>query len=105
MGRLSRILFLSALAVAAYYALFGGRYSVFEVRSAERQSEILQQRLDSLERVNARLAARVDSLENDPGTLERVAREKWGLVRPGERIYRPYADADSAGNDTGPRPD
>ena len=105
MGRLSRILFLPLLAVAAYYALFGGRYSVLEVRGAQRDYHVLQGRLDSLRDVNARLEARIDSLENDAGTLERVAREEFGMVRPGERIYRPSTDADSTVNDPGPRPD
>jgi cell division protein FtsB len=36
----------------------------------------------------ARLRARVDSLEHDSATIERIAREKWGMIRPGERVYR-----------------
>lgn len=91
MGRLSRPLLFGALAMAAYFALFGGRYSVFETRSAEHQREVLQARLDSIERVNAALEARIDSLEHDPATLERVAREEYGMVRPGERLYRTTA--------------
>jgi cell division protein FtsB len=98
MGRLSRILFLGVLALAGYYALFGGRYSVFETRQADRERAVLQARLDSLQAVNARLEARVDSLENDPVTLERVAREEYGMVRPGERLFR-----DTTSNDAEPR--
>jgi cell division protein FtsB len=87
-GRLTRVLFLAGLGLAAYYAFFGGRYSVFEVRTAEGDRDVLSAQLDSLEEVNAALAARVDSLETDPATLERVAREEYGMVRPGETIYR-----------------
>lgn len=47
-----------------------------------------------------RLRARVDSLENDSATIERIAREKWGMIRPGERLYR----FEEAGADTLPRP-
>lgn len=101
MGRLSRTLFFGALSIAAYYALFGGRYSVFETRAAVAEKAVLEARLDSLASVNNGLEARIDSLENDPGTLERVAREKYGLVRPGERVYRP-SDPDTTGNESGP---
>ena len=102
MGRLTRVLFLAGLGLAAYYAFFGGRHSVFEVRTAERDRDVLAAQLDSLEKVNAGLAARVDSLETDPGTLERVAREKYGMVGPGEKIYwLPVADSTEGGG--GPR--
>jgi cell division protein FtsB len=39
------------------------------------------------------LRSRADSLQKDPGTIERVAREKYGLIRPGERLYRFYEDS------------
>lgn len=103
MGRLSRILFLGVLALAGYYALFGGRYSVFETRRADQERAVLQARLDSLQAVNARLEARVDSLESDPGALERVAREEYGMVRPGERLYRQSEEPDTTSNDREPR--
>ena len=92
MERLSRTLFWAVLALAGYYALFGGRYSVFEVRDGAAERSDRQAHLDSLTKVNDALAARVDSLENDPLALERVAREEYGLVRPGELLYRPMED-------------
>ena len=97
MERLSRTLFWAVLALAGYYALFGGRYSVLEVRAGAAERAVLQAHLDSLTAVNDALAARVASLENDPLALERVAREEYGLVRPGELLYRPMEEADSAG--------
>lgn len=101
MGRLSRTLFFGALGLAAYYAVFGGRYSVFEIRSAVAQQAELAADLEALEAVNAGLEARIDSLENDPYTLERVAREEYGMVMPGERLYRP-SEGPGATDGTGP---
>ncbi len=98
MGRLSRTLFLAVLALAAYYALFGGPYSVIEMRAAARERDQLQLRVDSLHEVNERLTARVDSLENDPTVLERVAREEFGMVKPGEVIYRRSEEPDTTGS-------
>lgn len=97
MERLSRTAFWAVLALGGYYALFGGRYSVFQVREATKQRDELALHLDSLKRANDALAARVDSLESDPATLERVAREEYGMVGPGEVLYRSSAEADTTG--------
>jgi len=82
------------LAGAAYFAVFGGEYSLLEVR---RIAEEMERETDRLEAVRADvqvLGARADSLEADSATLERLARERWGLIRPGERLYR-FEEADS----------
>jgi cell division protein FtsB len=83
------------LAGAAYFALFGGEYSLLEVRRirAERESERV--RLEDVRAEVDRLEARVDSLEHDSATIERIARERWGLIRPGERLYR-FAEPDTS---------
>jgi cell division protein FtsB len=83
------------LAGAAYFALFGGEYSLLEVRRirAEREREVA--RLDEVRAEVQRLEARVDSLEHDSATIERIARERWGLIRPGERLYR-FAEPDTS---------
>ncbi len=88
MERLSRPLFWAVLVMAGYYALFGGRYSIFEVRAAAQDREVLEVRLDSLRDVNEGLDARIEALEHDPELLERVAREEYGMVAPGEILYR-----------------
>jgi cell division protein FtsB len=82
------LIFPALLLVAGYYALFGGEHSVFEVRSARLSHEQARARLDSLAADNAALAARADSLETDSATLERIAREQFGMVREGEVLYR-----------------
>lgn len=54
----------------------------------ERESEVAeaQARLDALELENAQLAADVDALLTDQ-EIERLAREQYGYVRPGEIGY------------------
>lgn len=89
------------LGLAGYYALFGGEYSVFEVRSARRAAEAERSELAELRREVDSLRGRVDSLTADSAALERLAREKFGMVRDGEVIYR-FAEPDSAeGSDEG----
>jgi cell division protein FtsB len=82
------------VAGAAYYAFFGGEYSLMESRKLEGERTLEQQRLTQTRQDVATLRARADSLQHDSATLERVAREKYGLIKEGERLYR---FVDSAG--------
>ena len=89
-----RWLMVPLVAGAAYYALFGGEYSLFEARKLERERAREQQRLTEARLEVTTLRARADSLQHDSATLERIAREKYGLIKEGERLYR---FVDSAG--------
>ena len=106
-----RLIFPLLIGLAAYYALFGGEYSVFEVRRARAERAQAEAQLAELRAEIEALRARADSLESDPAALERIAREKFGMIREGEILYRlvpePVPDADAAeepetdGEDTG----
>lgn len=103
MGRLRRLLLPGVLVLAAYWALFGGEYSVFEVRKARQAREAEAAELARALREIDSLRAWSDSLENDPGTLETLARERFGMIRDGEVLYRFAEPGDSgagAGRDT-----
>jgi cell division protein FtsB len=94
-GRLKRIILPGILLLAAYYAVFGGEYSLFELRSARTAVVEEGARLAERRRVIDSLEARADSLETDSVTLERIAREQFGMIKPGETLYR-FADEDSS---------
>ena len=82
------MLALLLLAGAVYFALFGGDYGYFEVRRLERERTAEEARVQALKIELVRLRSRADSLEHDSATLERVAREKFGLIKNGEKLYR-----------------
>jgi cell division protein FtsB len=94
LGRLKRFLLPSVVGLALYFALFGGEYSVFEARRARVERDQALEALAELRRVNDSLTAWADSLQTDPATLERVARERFGLIRDGEVLYR-FTEPDS----------
>jgi|GEM_PF-4852684 len=87
MGRLTRILLPGLLLLSVYYAVFGGRFSMFEVHAAGGELEEATAELERLKAENDSLRARADALENDPLVLERLAREEYRMIRPGERVY------------------
>ena len=95
-----RIALAVILGVALYYALFGGEYSVFELRRLSHRVVEQQARLDSLRIEVDSLEARADSLENDSATIERIARERYGMIKPGERLYR-FVEEDTAADSSG----
>jgi cell division protein FtsB len=84
------------IGLSVYFALFGGEYSIFEVRRVRAERVELEQRLVELERTNDCLRVWADALETDSATIERLARERYGMIRPGEVLYRITGPSDSA---------
>jgi cell division protein FtsB len=76
------------LLLAGYYAVFGGVYSVFDMRGMKAERRALVSRLDSLIARTDSLAQRGDSLASDPLAIEREAREEHGLIKDGEIVFR-----------------
>jgi cell division protein FtsB len=88
-GRLSfRVLLLALWAAAGYHMVFGGRYSVFDVAALEGQRDSATARIDQLIAKTDSLVLRGDSLTEVPAAVERVARERFGLLRDGELLVR-----------------
>jgi cell division protein FtsB len=86
--KLRHLLFPVLLGVAIYYAVFGGEYDLFDVERARSATVVETEALERLRAETEELRLRVDSLETDPSTLERLAREKFGMIRDGEVLYR-----------------
>ncbi len=76
------------LLLTGYYALFGGVYSMFDMRAMRAERADLVERLDSLIMRTDSLVQRGDSLATDPLAIERTAREEHGLIGEGEVVVR-----------------
>ena len=74
--------------LAGYYFLFGGEYDLGDLQELKRTRAEAAARVDSLHRRTDSLAAWADSLTTEPLVIERVARERYSFLRPGERVYR-----------------
>ena len=94
MHRLKKAIVPGLLLVAVYYALFGGEYSLFELNAARAAVETERADLADVRGQIDSLSAWADSLEEDSATVERIARERFGMIRDGETLYR-FAPADS----------
>ena len=75
-------------ALAIVYALTGGEYSTtdwFKLREEERTEN---ERIADLTVIVDSLKRFARQLATDPRLQERMAREEFGMVRPGEFLYR-----------------
>jgi cell division protein FtsB len=75
-------------------ALVGDKGLIETVR-ARRQYADLAASLTALRQQNAQLRDDIRRLKEDPGTIESIAREELGLMRPGELLFV-VKDADKA---------
>jgi cell division protein FtsB len=84
----ARWLAVAVLVLAALFAWQGGVFSTRDYLALKRQVRASHDRLDRLQHQVDSLRAYRDSLRDDPAVQDRVAREQWGMVHPGELIFR-----------------
>jgi len=85
---LRKLVFPALVGLAAYYALFGGEYTLLDVREIHQRALVADTGLEALRAQADSLRNRVEALERDPRTLEALARERFGMIRDGEVLYR-----------------
>ncbi len=83
-----RLVFPGVLALALYVGVEGGEYSVLEARRARVELREMRAELRIARQRNDSLKARIDSLRHHDNALERFVRERYGLIRDGEYLYR-----------------
>ena len=79
-----------AVIVALYVVIpmiFGDMGLVKYIQMRRTFDQTLRENLNLAEE-NRRLDAEVRAFRSDPDKIEETARERLGLVRPGERVYR-----------------
>ena len=86
--RRPRLLGTVALAVLAVsFAIYGGQ-SLTRVWTLKKEVASLEREVGVLRADTARLTAEVDRLRTDPDYIEQIARDKLGLVKPGDRVLK-----------------
>jgi cell division protein FtsB len=79
--------FLVAVAALVGYGLFVGDHRPHHLGLLYLEQRRTEERIAELRRDHAELSSQRDALENDPFTLETLARRK-GMIRPGDLVYR-----------------
>lgn len=75
------------LVLLAAAALLGD-HGVLRLWQLRQEVTDLHRQVQGLEAENERLGRAIDRLREDPSVIEQIARERLGLVKPGERVLR-----------------
>ena len=87
-----RIIIFSLAVAVAVVILFLPGFS--ELQKKKEENEQLRKRISLLENHNEELRTELYRMKNDPGYVEKKAREKLGVIKKGEIIYRPGSGSD-----------
>jgi cell division protein FtsB len=79
---------LAALVFALYFGIQGGEYGTTDLLALRRQEAGEWSQVVRLRRVVDSLQREATAIEHDPRVQERVARERFGMIRRGELLYR-----------------
>ena len=82
--------FLISILIIVLVVWFGflDTYSVWTRYQLTRERSELIRQTELLIKESDALAKRIQNLRNDPELLERIAREEYGMRKPGETVYR-----------------
>ena len=92
---LKRPLGMLAVLALAGFAVQGGEYGTVDLLRLKAQVRDVRDSIVALRSEVDSLARFERALKTDPATQERVAREVFGMIRPGEILYQ-VVPADSA---------
>ena len=80
-----------ALLLGAFILVWFSFIDVYSVQTRwelnDRKQE-LELRTEELAEKSEELKQKMDLLENDPALLEKIAREEYGMRKPGETVYK-----------------
>jgi cell division protein FtsB len=76
---------------ALSFIMFSNR-GVVKRLSLASEKEVMQQRVQEAQKEQLRLQRLSKDLDRDPRAIEKVAREKYGMVREGETVYKVKKD-------------
>ena len=88
--RVTLLVAFSAANVALLVHLFFGEMGVLRWWKAQAAADRMQEETALLNAENDHLRGEIASLRNDPFHIERLARERLGMVREGEQVYEFY---------------
>jgi len=70
-----------------WFAFFD-TYSLLTRYQLHTQKNDLIERTEELQQKSEELRQKIESLESNPDLLEKIAREEYGMRKPGETVYR-----------------
>ena len=89
---------LFALLAGVVYAFILGDGGIIRIAMLRHERATLDRRISELEQNADQLEAAITRLESDPFYIEKTGRERYGYIKPGDRVYRIVEPAKDAKN-------
>jgi len=94
-SRFRNWLVVAALVGAGLFALLGGTYTTFDLFRMKADLATEKEAIDQLKVAVDSLTKVAETAERDPRVQERLARDQFGMIRPGEHLYRIVPSGDT----------
>lgn len=85
--QLARLIIIGA-AIVVVMIFIASDVGLWNLWRAQKTMSMLEQDIERLEAETAYLRNQISELQTNPFAIEKVAREKYGYLRPGDRVYR-----------------
>ena len=92
-----RRFFLFLLAAGLIYAFVLGEGGAIRIAMLRHERATLDRKIAELERNAAKLDTEIARLESDPFFIEKTGRERYGYIKPGDRVYKIVEPAKDGG--------
>lgn len=79
-------------AAVTSWMIFFDTFSILNYMDLHRREKLLHEEIEKLQSEIQVLETELEDMSNNPATLERVAREEYGMRKPGETVYRITSD-------------
>jgi cell division protein FtsB len=83
-----RLMLLLVLGAPIVFYVFFGPRGVMKRIQLQREKAVLEEQIRTAEAEQRALQAQSKALDGDKAAIEKVAREKYGMVKEGETVYR-----------------
>lgn len=87
MSRRWTIIIASTVACILFFTVFGER-GLLHIHHLKEDHTLLDTQLKTIRKENEQLKREIEALRSDRQYLETIARRDFGLVKPGEVVYR-----------------
>lgn len=84
-----------AATAAVWFAVAGGEYGWSDLRTRTARRERLEAEVARLQVVVDSLRVELAAVESDPLTIERIAREEYGMVKGNRELLYRFVDDDA----------
>ncbi|MFO7914504.1 MAG: septum formation initiator family protein [Candidatus Krumholzibacteriales bacterium] len=81
-------LLIGGVLILIFMIFTAGDTGFINMWKAHGKLENIESRIEILKNSNNQLQEKITSLKNDPFAIEKVAREEYGYIRPGDRVLR-----------------